>query len=201
MSMNLTTEQIKNYNKELKEHQERLANARSRKGVHEENLANECKLLSAELGIEVTPENIEQIYMEQMSKIEATVATGTEIMQRIKAEEQQIQVQNQLNQAQNMNQGQVQNQGQQFGGVPNQFMINQGQVVGNMGQNQMQQGMVNQQFGNTGMAQNQGNLGFMQGAIQGNAFASQQMQGQSVNQGQPAFDENIFGEIPPIFGK
>lgn len=199
--MNLTTEQIKNYNKELKEHQERLANARSRKAVHEENLANECKLLSAELGIEVTPENIEQIYMEQMSKIEATVATGTEIMQRIKAEEQQIQVQNQLNQAQNMNQGQVQNQGQQFGGVPNQFMMNQGQVVGNIGQNQMQQGMVNQQFGNTGMAQNQGNLGFMQGAIQGNAFASQQMQGQSVNQGQPAFDENIFGEIPPIFGK
>lgn len=195
--MALNIEQIKEYNKELKIHQEKLANARSRKAVHEENLINECKVLSQELGIEVTPENIEDIYKKQMAKMEETVATGTEIMQRIKAEEQQLLNQNkQVNSIQqNINQPVTQPQ-----------QVNSNPVYQN---NQVEQVQRPMGVGVSNFGQPYQGQQFQGQPLQGQPFQGQsigfnqniQMNGLDNGSQEQVFDENIFGNIPPIFGK
>lgn len=83
----LNIERIKTYNKELKEYKEKSANARAQLEVNKNELLRLCNELTNELNIQVTPDNIEEVYRQCVEKIENNLKTGEEILQRIKNEE------------------------------------------------------------------------------------------------------------------
>lgn len=83
----LNIERIKAYNKELKEYKEKSANARAQLEVNKNELLRLCNELTTELNIQVTPDNIEEVYKQCVEKIENNLKTGEEILQRIKNEE------------------------------------------------------------------------------------------------------------------
>ena len=80
-------EQVKQYNASLKQYRDKAAQIRAGIDFNKNELNRLCQELSAELGIEVTPENVEQIRAKQIEEIESTLRTGNEILNRIKAEE------------------------------------------------------------------------------------------------------------------
>ena len=80
-------EQVKQYNASLKQYRDKAAQIKAGIDFNKNELDRLCKELSTELGIEVTPENVEQIRAKQIEEIESTLRTGNEILNRIKNEE------------------------------------------------------------------------------------------------------------------
>ena len=80
-------EQVKAYNKSLKEYRDRAAKVQAGIEYSEKELARTCAELSTALGMTVTPDNIEQIRAEYINKINSVLATGTDIINRIRSEE------------------------------------------------------------------------------------------------------------------
>lgn len=93
MQEGINIEAIKQYNNSLRAYKEKSAKLQAEIEFSQNELERQCKELSAELGIEVTPDNIEQILNEKVEKINKTIALGTEILDRIRAEEGSVQVQ------------------------------------------------------------------------------------------------------------
>lgn len=83
----LDIDRIKTYNAELKKYTDKAANLKAEQTFIKNDVEKLCAELSAELGMQITPDNIEQVYMERVAKIENTLRTGEEILGRIKAEE------------------------------------------------------------------------------------------------------------------
>ena len=86
-------EAIKNYNNELREYSKKLSDAKARLEVNRQSIERLCAELSQELGFSVTPDNVEQVYQEQVQKLEGMLRTGMEILGRIKQAEAQGQFQ------------------------------------------------------------------------------------------------------------
>lgn len=84
--MSITVNNIKQYNAQLAEYQEKAKNLELEKNMAEREIKRLCKELTEEIGIEVTPENAEALYAEYMQKVQNTLETGEEIFNRIKAE-------------------------------------------------------------------------------------------------------------------
>lgn len=78
---------IKQYNASLKEYTEKSANTRAQLELSKQEVTRLCQELSAELNIQVTPDNLEEVYRQCVEKIQNTLNTGEEILQRIKAED------------------------------------------------------------------------------------------------------------------
>lgn len=78
------------YNAELKKYQDQASQLRAGIEYSTKELERLCGELSKELGITVTPENIESIREERLAKIENTLKVGNEILNRIKSEEIQM---------------------------------------------------------------------------------------------------------------
>lgn len=87
MKQGINIEDVKKYNASLKEYQDKAAQVRAAIEFNTNELNRLCSELSKELGIQVTPENIEQIREERIEKIENTLKVGNEILNRIKSEE------------------------------------------------------------------------------------------------------------------
>ena len=90
MQPGINIDAIKQYNASLKEYKEKSSKLRAEIEFNQKELTRQCSELSAELGIEVTPDNIQQILQDHINKINNTVSVGTEIIERIRAEEKML---------------------------------------------------------------------------------------------------------------
>jgi len=80
-------EKIKEYNQKLRRYNEKSAQLKAELTFNINELNKLCTEVSNDLGIKVTPDNLEQVYREYMKKIEETLNTGLEILDRIEQEE------------------------------------------------------------------------------------------------------------------
>lgn len=88
--VNINVEDIKKYNTALKQQKDRANKLVAQRDYKKAEMEKACKELSVELGIEVTPQNVQSILEERQRKIENAVKTGNEILQRIQDEEARI---------------------------------------------------------------------------------------------------------------
>lgn len=86
MRQGVDINKVKEYNAALNQYREQGTKLRAEISVNEKELASICEQLSAELGITVNADNLEQIYDAKVAEIENTLKTGIEIMQRIQQE-------------------------------------------------------------------------------------------------------------------
>ena len=86
MLQGINIEEVKKYNESLKQYKEQSNRLTVEIEMNEKELNNLCEQLSAELGIQVTPDNVEKIYEEQVEKINQTLETGNAILQKIEQE-------------------------------------------------------------------------------------------------------------------
>lgn len=90
MLQGIDINQVKQYNTSLKQYRDKAANINAQIEFTQKELNTICKELSAELGVEVNESNIEQIYNEQVEKINATLKSGNTVLAKIAEEEQKI---------------------------------------------------------------------------------------------------------------
>lgn len=83
MVQGVDIEQVKQYNSQLKGYKEQASRITAQIDYSKAELTNLCNELTAELGKQVTPENIEEVYNEFMSNLKSTLDTGTTILAQI----------------------------------------------------------------------------------------------------------------------
>lgn len=83
MLQNINIEEIKQYNASLKEQREKASSLKAQIDYTTKELEQLCKELSAELGMEVTKDNIEQIYNDEVNKINSTLQSGKAVLTKI----------------------------------------------------------------------------------------------------------------------
>lgn len=76
-------QRVNEYNRKLKDAKEQQRKIQSELEYSKRELSRLCDELSSELGLQVTVDNIEQVYEEQMGKIERNLSIGEEILARI----------------------------------------------------------------------------------------------------------------------
>lgn len=91
MLQGIDMNQIRQYNQSLKEYREKAASINAQIQFTRQEMEKICAELTAELGTEVNEGNIEQIYAEQLDKINTTLNAGTAVLQKIAREEQTMQ--------------------------------------------------------------------------------------------------------------
>ena len=80
---NLDLERIRQYNKKCNDYKNKLSNIMAERKIMKDNLDNLCRQLSAQLGMEVTPDNLSQVYEERSQAIMQTLESGEDILRRI----------------------------------------------------------------------------------------------------------------------
>lgn len=90
MLQNVNLEEVKRYNASLKQYKDRAATLNAEIEYTNKELDSLCTELSAELGITVNRENIEQVYKEHVDKINYTLQSGNAVLAKIASEEQSI---------------------------------------------------------------------------------------------------------------
>lgn len=138
--MGITSNEIRNYNKEVQAYQNKARELLAKKDYTQKELLKYCAELSELTGTQVTVENLESIYQSYMTQFQQTLKTGREIIERAKAEEQSLSANasavNQPAQAQVQNQTQApvntNTQGSPFmnNAQSNSFMNNMGNMGG-----------------------------------------------------------------------
>lgn len=89
-NMEITPElekRIRDYNEDLRNTKEESADLKARVEYGEKTLKSQCEKLSSLLGKEVTEENLQQIYQNELSRILNDLEVGERILQRIKNNE------------------------------------------------------------------------------------------------------------------
>ena len=90
MLKGINVEEIKKYNESLRAHKERAAKLQAEIEFNSAELNRLCEELTKELGVQVTPENLDEIYKDRVERINSTLETGKDILRRIEAEEQAL---------------------------------------------------------------------------------------------------------------
>ena len=80
--------QVKQYNASLKQYKDKAASLNAEIDYTNKEIDALCAELSTELGIQVTRDNIQQIYEDQVSKINNTLQSGNAVLAKIANEEQ-----------------------------------------------------------------------------------------------------------------
>lgn len=80
--------QVKQYNASLKQYKDKAASLNAEIEYTNKEIDALCTELTTELGIQVTRDNIQQIYDEQVSKINSTLQSGNAVLAKIASEEQ-----------------------------------------------------------------------------------------------------------------
>lgn len=92
MVQGIDLEQVKQYNSSLRVYKDKASNLRAQIEYAEQELKTLCDELSKELGFEVTKDNLEEVYNQQVEKINSTLQSGKAVLNKIaegsKAEEQ-----------------------------------------------------------------------------------------------------------------
>ena len=86
MLQGVNIDEVKKYNASLKQYKDQSARLTVEIEMNEKELKQLCEQLSTELGVSVTPENVEKIYEEQVGKINQTLETGNAILKKIEQE-------------------------------------------------------------------------------------------------------------------
>lgn len=115
--MGIDLERVREYNKRCNSYKEKLSELSAERKIVSANLDNICKQLEKQLGREVTPQNIEEVYQAESLKVMNTLEAGESILQRIER-------------AENGGQEQMAEAGNP---VNEQTMAGQGATVGNPG--------------------------------------------------------------------
>lgn len=79
--------QIKEYNASLKQYRSKAASLTAEIEYTNKELDSLCAELTAELGVQVTRDNVESIYNEQVEKINTTLQSGNAVLSKIMSEE------------------------------------------------------------------------------------------------------------------
>lgn len=80
--------QVKQYNASLKQYKDKAASLNAEIEYTNKEIDALCAELTNELGIQVTRDNIQQIYDEQVNKINSTLQSGNAVLAKIASEEQ-----------------------------------------------------------------------------------------------------------------
>ncbi|MBR1454066.1 MAG: hypothetical protein IJ593_05435 [Lachnospiraceae bacterium] len=88
MNPNVDINAVRQYNASLKEYQQKSAQMRAAIEFNKKELNRLCEELSTELGMTVTPENIEQVRDAKIEEINNSLEIGNQMLNRIKAEEE-----------------------------------------------------------------------------------------------------------------
>ena len=107
MNSNINIDEVKQYNANLKKYRDMSSKLQAEKQFLLNEIENECKALSGELGIEVNSSNIEQVKEDLCNKINSSLQSGNTVPARIASETQ----------AQTQAQGARAGAGQVYGGV------------------------------------------------------------------------------------
>lgn len=99
MMQDINLEEVKKYNANLKQYRDRAAQLKAEIDFNNKEIDAACAELSNELGVSVTRDNLEQIYAEQVSKINSTLQSGNAVLAKIASEENQTAQQAQVSQA------------------------------------------------------------------------------------------------------
>lgn len=86
----LNVEQIRQYNSSLQVYKDQAAKLSAEIEVNNQTLQRLCDELTKLLGEPVTMENIEAIYQKKVEEINSLVAQGSEVIRRIREEEQMV---------------------------------------------------------------------------------------------------------------
>ena len=73
----INIEEVKKYNDSIKYYKDQSARLSVEIEMNEKELKQLCEQLTAELGVEVTPDNIEQVYNEQVQKIRVSASKSS----------------------------------------------------------------------------------------------------------------------------
>lgn len=79
----INIDEVKQYNAELKKNKEKSSMLKAQLDLYEKELATKCDELSRELGIQVTKDNIREVYAEYEKKVEQTLSTGMAVLRKI----------------------------------------------------------------------------------------------------------------------
>lgn len=82
--------EVEQYNRTLKAYKDKSADLKAELSFIQKEIASACEELSRDLNMQVTPDNIEQVYNAQMEKMESTLKTGEAILNKIMEEESKI---------------------------------------------------------------------------------------------------------------
>lgn len=85
--MGIDLERVREYNKRCNSYKEKLSELSAERKIVSANLDNICKQLEKQLGREVTPQNIEEVYQAESLKVMNTLEAGESILQRIERAE------------------------------------------------------------------------------------------------------------------
>lgn len=96
--------QVKQYNASLKQYRDQAARLKAEIEYTNKELDSLCDELSKDLGIQVTRDNVEQIYKEQVEKINSTLNSGNAVLAKIAEEKQKVTMEPQAQQAQTQQQ-------------------------------------------------------------------------------------------------
>ena len=83
MEQTIDINEIKQYNASLKEYREKSSQLKAEIDYTNKEIDELCAELSAELGTQVTRDNIEQIYNEQVNKIKTSLQAGQAVLAKI----------------------------------------------------------------------------------------------------------------------
>lgn len=93
MLQGIDLNQVRQYNASLKQYKDKAASLKAEIDYTNKEIDTLCNELSAELGISVTRDNIQQVYEDQVSKINSTLQSGNAVLSKIASEEQTAQAQ------------------------------------------------------------------------------------------------------------
>lgn len=93
MLQGIDLNQVRQYNASLKQYKDKAASLKAEIDYTNKEIDSLCSELSAELGISVTRDNIQQVYEDQVSKINSTLQSGNAVLSKIASEEQTAQAQ------------------------------------------------------------------------------------------------------------
>lgn len=96
MLQGIDLNQVKQYNASLKQYRDKAASLNAEIEYTNKEIDALCAELTSELGIQVTRDNIQQIYDEQVSKINSTLQSGNAVLAKIASEEQAASVASQV---------------------------------------------------------------------------------------------------------
>ena len=88
MVQDINLEEVKQYNSTLKQYRDMAASLNAEIEYTNKELESLCAELTKELGKQVTKDNIEQIYNEQIQSIQSTLQSGKAVLNKIASEEQ-----------------------------------------------------------------------------------------------------------------
>lgn len=86
-NVSIDLERVRSYNSKCNDYKKKLSNILAERKFMAERLEQTCAQLSKQLGVTVTPDNIEDIYNSKSQEIMQTLETGEEILRRIESED------------------------------------------------------------------------------------------------------------------